>query len=184
MKTTTTEYSNKFLKVKKVINPEKGVNGYLYAERLGTDSVAFILIDRNKNSICVNHEYKPPVDKFINTAFGGSLDKNRKDGKDFNDYLFDIIIAETKEEAGYIIDKENVSYMGKKFVSTQMNQFCYLFLVDVTGKTLGDREPENEVEASSSPIWFSFEQYYKNNNDLKEDWKTDSIMIELFKRSK
>ena len=47
---------------------------YYYAERAGKDSVAFILIDRNREDcIGVLNEPKPPLgdDVFLTTAFGG-----------------------------------------------------------------------------------------------------------------
>ena len=36
---------NKFLNLKEVVDPDNNVKGYQFAERLGTDSVAFICWD-------------------------------------------------------------------------------------------------------------------------------------------
>ena len=64
---------NKFLKIKKANNFG---GDYYYAERLGVDSVAFILYDGGDGSYGLINEYKPPIEQFMTTAFGGSLDKS------------------------------------------------------------------------------------------------------------
>ena len=56
-------------------------------------------------------------------AFGGSLDKAKS--------LEEIVIDEVIEEAGYIIDEDDIFSLGKVFVSTQMNQFVHLFLSNI-----------------------------------------------------
>lgn len=156
--------SNKFLNLFKVTDQENGVSGYLYAERFGKDSIAFICIDREKEKFLLNMEYKPPVGKFITGAFGGSLDK---DGKTKTE----IVIEEVREEAGYEVSEKDVCYVGDVFVSTQMNQFCSLYLVDITHKEELDRKPENEVEANSQIIWFSEKEVIASR-----DWKAITIM--------
>jgi 8-oxo-dGTP pyrophosphatase MutT (NUDIX family) len=153
---------HKFINLYKITDPEHHVNGYMYAERIGKDSVAFICYDKEKGEILVNKEYKPPVNEFIVGAFGGSLDKDIP--------IEEIVREEVKEEAGF--EKiEDIINVGKVLVSTQMNQFCHLFLVIVDKNDQGQRHPENEVEAMAETIWI------KETGVLDlDDWKAITII--------
>lgn len=155
-----------FIKVKSVIDPENHCRGYQYAERKGVDSVAFVCIDRNKKSklrFLVNREFTPPNGKFMYRAFGGSMDKNKNET--------DIVIDEVLEEVGYKVDGTRVYYMGKCFVSTQMNQTCYLYMVDITDLVSVGREPENKIEAMAEPTWVSVTDILNG-----DDWKSIAIL--------
>jgi 8-oxo-dGTP pyrophosphatase MutT (NUDIX family) len=149
---------NKFLNLKEVRDPENNVNGYQFAERLGKDSVAFILWDNDSEQFLLNKEYKPPIDSMMLGSFGGSIDKDK--------FLVDIVIDEVREEAGFIVEAKDVKYVGRFFVSTQMNQYCHLYIVFVDKNKQVEREPENEIEKIATVSWHSLEEIYKI-----EDWK-------------
>lgn len=149
------------------MDPDKHVKGYQYAERLGVDSIAFICYDPILEMFLLNNEYKPPVDMFITGAFGGSIDKNKG--------LRDIVVDEAKEEAGFVVEANSGIYgvweVGKVLVSTQMNQFCYLFLVSVDRKKQAEREPENAIEAMAKTVWMREDEIAG-----LEDWKAITIV--------
>lgn len=165
---------NKFLKIKKADNHE-----YFYAERLGVDSVAFILqkLVREGDKLVRHYglikEFKPPIGEFVITAFGGSIDKNKS--------LTEIVIEEAKEEAGYVVTPYHIFPHGKRFVSTQMNQWCYLFLVDVTNIEQGEREPETYLESVAEVVWLKKEDI--NDYDF-QDWKAQAILSTVFEWNK
>lgn len=154
---------NKFVNIKSIQDPKNHVNGYQFAERKGIDSVAFVCYDPRINKILLNNEYKPPKNRFILGAFGGSKDKDKD--------LIDIVIDEVKEEAGFIVSKDNIKLVGRSFVSTQMNQYCYLYLVTVDKEDQQEREPENAIEAMAETKWV-------NPSDINklEDWKAITIL--------
>lgn len=170
MKTIETLHDAKFVKLKKVVHPEKNVKAYLFAERLGVDSVAFICIDRETGDILLNMEYKPPVDEFILGAFGGSLDKDKE--------RWEIVQAEAKEEAGFVVDREDIYYVGKAFVSTQMNQYCHLYVVMVDKEDETDREPENAIEAMATTEWV-YDSVVRNPSTTMVDWKAITILAKF-----
>jgi 8-oxo-dGTP pyrophosphatase MutT (NUDIX family) len=170
MRTVKTLADEKFLKLKKVVDPENNVGGYLFAERLGVDSIAFVCYDQETAEVLVNNEYKPPVNEFISGAFGGSLDKDSD--------MVDIVIAEVKEEAGFVVTNDDIVPLGKVFVSTQMNQYCYLFLVIVDKRNQEEREPENAIEAMATTKWIDVESVF----DL-EDWKAPLIVTKAVHES-
>jgi len=144
---------------------------YIYGERAGVDSVAFILIDNEKGrSIGLINEPKPPLgdDVFLTTAFGGSLDKNLP--------LERIVQEEVAEESGYIVPLKRIHYLEKVFVSTQMNQFCHLYAVDVTGLIPGARHLD-ENEFGSTVQWLGPEQLLKI-----QDWKAPLIYMKYLNK--
>ncbi len=156
--------NHKFLNIKEVHDDGMGVSAYQFAERLGVNSIAFICIDKkNKDRFLLNHEATPPLGIFMYRAFGGSIDKNLD--------LVDIVIQEAKEEAGYTVKEKDVKYLGRSFVSTQMNQFCHLYIIPVEENKQGGREPENKCESLSEPRWLSEDIVLDG-----EDWKAIAII--------
>jgi len=142
---------------------------YYYACRGGDDSVAFVLFDRSTQEVAVISERKPPLDSrmgepvFLKTAFGGSIDKPHS--------IEQIVMEECKEEAGFTVHSKDVHHLGRVMVSTQMNQFCELFIVFVDKHNEGDKEPENVMESLATTQWLSIDSVY----DL-EDWKSITIL--------
>ena len=161
--------NNKFLNIKEVTDPENNVRGYQFAERRGVDSVAFICYDSSKvyelgyTKFLLNKEYTPPTNEFHVRAFGGSIDKDKP--------KTEIVKEEVKEECGFEVKEKSIHELGKVFVSTQMNQYCHLFLVEVDDSLKCDREPENETEATSTPIWVTEEELVNGT-----DWKSIVIL--------
>jgi len=169
---------------------------YMYSERLGVDSVAFI-IQTDDNYFLLTEERKPPMDArisehisgiryneqdeaFIVTAFGGSNDKvsvleYKEMSEDKKIQLFVSIVAdEGVEEAGYKVNNSDIHFVGKEFVSTQSNQLCYLFLVDARNAKIVDREPETEMEAQAELVVCT-----KQDIINSIDWKSKAILFRL-----
>jgi len=151
-----------FLNVYRVVDPDKHIKNYTYSERKGKDSIAFICYDPKRDQYLLNDEFKPPVDRFVLGAFGGSIDKNKSHKA--------ITIEELKEEAGYDVEGVDVHSLGKVLVSTQMNQYCYLFIAIVDESEFTGREPENAVEAMAKTQWVESKTLAMLN-----DWKAITI---------
>jgi 8-oxo-dGTP pyrophosphatase MutT (NUDIX family) len=183
-------------------SPERNENGtpyftvkkargyYIYGERAGVNSIAFILYDRNRGKggeIGLIYEAKPPLDEFFCeksmslTAFGGSLDMPDKTTKE-------VTQIEVKEEAGYDVPFEKIFFIGTALVSTQMNQFCGGFLVDVTGLEQGATEAETQsvLQKKRDPdefsknkvVWMPPEELYELS-----DWKAIWIFSKAYFQS-
>jgi len=150
-------------------------DGYYFGRRGGTDSVAFILFDREHQAAAVINERKPPLDgrfgedAFLQTAFGGSIDKSHS--------IEQIVIEEVKEEAGFTVTSKDVHHLGRVLVSTQMDQFCELFIVFVDIGNDGDKEPQNEMEAMATVDWMDYGEIF----DL-EDWKATTILTKASRK--
>ena len=164
------------------ITVKEARNYYNYVQRAGTDSIAFILIDSEKEQLGLILESKPPLDeaynekKMLTTAFGGSCDMDIP--------LNEICQTEVLEESGYNVVLENIVFMGDTLVSSQMNQICHLFLVNVTGLTPTETEADiynAEQEAKDSDefkhnkvVWMSPQELMGNG-----DWKSIYIYAQL-----
>ena len=160
---------------------------YFYAERKGIDSVAFILIDNNRpDKYGVINERKPPMDAryntdiFVETAFGGSNDMV-DDDKYSKLTEVEMILhfkklakIECREEAGFDVDLDRIKFISKDLVSTQMNQWAFMYAVDVTDMEQGERDPQNKEEAMAKVVWKTFKEVQKMN-----DWKTKSIIFSM-----
>jgi hypothetical protein len=154
---------NKYLNIYEVYDKDTHCNGYQYAERRGIDSVAFICYDIDSKKFLLNREFTPPTGEFMTRAFGGSIDKVKGH--------IDIVIDEVHEEAGYKVDSCDIFRLGSCFVSTQMNQNCYLYLVIVCDKKKIGRKPENQIEKMASIVSLTPEEIIRNN-----DWKAITIL--------
>ena len=165
MREVTALTNNRFLNIKQVKDPENNVFGYQFAERRGVDSIAFICKDKRTGMYLLNKEYTPPTNEFHIRAFGGSLDKAVD--------KMEIVRGELKEEAGFDGDIP-IAELGPMFVSTQMNQYCYLYLALVEKEKQGQRHPENAIEAMAQPVWLTMEEVINGS-----DWKAISIIAKL-----
>jgi hypothetical protein len=184
-------FDKKFIKVKKCKN-----HNYFYSERLGIDSVGFILRNNETNKYGLILERKPPLDErekeiknkiikyhnneaYLATAFGGSNDKidileyKKLSEEEKIKYFKKIVLNEVKEESGYQIKIDNIKFIDKAFVSTQQNQFCYLYIVDITKVKKEKPDFETEMEALSSIEWLDTVEIVKNTYD----WKAKNIVL-------
>lgn len=140
---------NKFLQIKKANNFGQD---YFYSERLGKDSVAFILKDIYHYTEIVYgfiREWKPPIQQFKVSAFGGSLD-------DSTASLQETVIKEVFEEAGYTVTSSQVLYVGSFLASTQSNELVHLFEVHVPAERL-----KEELEPNTEVVWMLAEESKK-----------------------
>jgi hypothetical protein len=144
-------------------------NRYFFSERAGKDSIAFILYDHRTNEYCVINEFKPPIDAYFVTAFGGSFDRPEP----FEP--IDIVIDEVREEAGFIVTREDIKECGSVMVSTQSNQMCHLFLVNVDKRKQVEPQPENDLEALATTVWMTQDEVF-----LLQDWKAITIITKSY----
>jgi 8-oxo-dGTP pyrophosphatase MutT (NUDIX family) len=142
-------------------------SGYYYSERLGVNSVAFLLYDEGepeKPFICLE-QYHSPIRQFVKGAFTGSLDKPDLDP-------VETLIEEVQEEAGYTVDKSRIKCVAFLPVSANTNERVHLCIVDVTGLEQNKKEPENPFEANTNMYRMSFEQILSQC-----EWKSQVIAM-------
>ena len=160
---------NPFMTVKKA----RGY--YYYAERLGVDSLFFILYDGEIGKYCLITESKPPLDEvsdafaMMTTAFGGSIDMPGKTKRE-------IVQQEVLEEAGYDIELDRIIGVGATLVSTQMSQIAHGYVVDVTGiaKTHTTEGEDPESNCDGMPLWLTMKEVIANS-----DWKGIFCVVKL-----
>ena len=157
----------KWLKVFKAVDPlDKDDEGYFFCERVGIDSVAFLLLDRNnkrKPFICLE-QFSSSHGKFVKGAYTGSLDKDEKS-------IEEIVQEEVKEEAGFEVELDAINSLGKMVVCSHSSEQVNLYLVDVTNVQWAGKAPENKFEAN-------MRQIKMNEDEIKKhcEWKAQMII--------
>jgi 8-oxo-dGTP pyrophosphatase MutT (NUDIX family) len=134
----------KFITMYDVTDPEDENAHYVYTERLGRDSVAFLLYDRDhpEEPFITLSQFHSPCRKFVEGAFTGSLDK-----PDLNPT--EIVVEEVSEEAGYDVDDDRVHLVAFLPVAGNTNEQVHLALVDITGLDRRQIDPENIFEQNT-----------------------------------
>lgn len=165
-----TIFDNVWLKVKQI-------GSFIYAERKGIDSVAFVLLDKDTSDarrIGLTHEFKDPIGCLLTTAFGGSIDDEK-----YHADLRVLVKDEVIEEAGFDVALEDINYHGKVFTSTQMNQYTHLFSVNVNKSLQGQRTTTNVTELMATIKWLTVYEI----KDL-QDWKAITIITKRMMQDK
>lgn len=163
-------FDGDWIKVKEVVR--YGHPPYHYAERKGVDSVAFVLVDFDSKKIGMIAEPKPPIQANLVTAFGGSFDGNEIQTPS------ELVINEVIEEAGFAVSHiARLIDCGKHFVSTQMNQWCYCYAVDVTDLHQQERKPQCKDEENAKVVWVLLDTLLQTSC-----WKAKVIALHLLKQ--
>jgi len=170
---TIWESSEKNFNGDSFISIKKSRDYYMYAQRAGIDSIAFILYDKNIDKFALIKESKPPLDRdnylaSLITAFGGSIDMEKTPQE--------ICQIEVVEESGYEVELSKIHFVGETLVSTQMSQICKLFIVDITNKSK-TQKAEYEIESKHSQdrvVWLDRDEIMENG-----DWKSIYILSQM-----
>lgn len=163
----------KYLSLISVKDPQDPEDpGYFYVQRLGRDSVAFLLYDSsgehggdNTYNWGVLEQYHSPIKRWVKGAFTGSMDKPDLDATA-------ICVEEVIEEAGFKVTPDRITEVAYLPVGANTNEQVHLFVVDVTGLPQDKAEPENIFEANTNIYWYD-EQYVLQSCE----WKAQLILL-------
>lgn len=154
----------------------KKIDNYFFSERKNIDSVAFVLFATNIDDdrrIGLSYDYQPGINKSIIKAFTSSInDPNIED-------LKDLIIEQVKSQAGFDVDKSNIEYLDKCFVSSKMSEFCHLFGVAVDKNLQFKKEPNSPRKIEAGHYWSTVEEIKE-----LEDWKAQIIVYRRYLNKK
>lgn len=162
---SSTIKETKFLKLKEI-------NNYVFLERNNIDSISFVLFATNvddEKRIGLTYDFQPSINKSIIKAFTCSIKNSEIED------LKDLIIEEVKTQAGFIVGKAEIQYLGKCLVSSKMNEFCHMFGVAVDKSRQIKREVSDTIKNNSGQYWSTNEGV----QDL-EDWKAQLIVYRRF----
>jgi hypothetical protein len=154
----------------------KKINNYFFSERKNIDSIAFVLFATNINDerrIGLSYEFQPGINKSIIKAFSSSITN-----PDVDD-LKDLVIEQVKLQAGFDVDKSEIEYLNKCFVSSKMSEFCHLFGIAVDKNVQTKKEPNSPRKIKSG-------QYWSTVDEIKEleDWKAQIIVYKRYLNKK
>ena len=148
-----TLFQNKWLSLKEIIAPEKGINGYVYSHETRCQGIIVAILPyrktKGKVQVLLKSEVTPcwNSDKpTLSTITGGW------EGGDVRDDA----IRELLEETGYTVTKKELTNLGTSYASKSSDSIYELFTVDLTdkkrGKALGDG---SRLEKDSKSYWMS-----------------------------
>ncbi|MEK6880696.1 MAG: NUDIX hydrolase, partial [Nanoarchaeota archaeon] len=126
MRKIKTLYDNKWLSLKEIIEPGE-IKGYIYSHETRSDGKIIAIlpyrIDKNgKTEYLLRSEITP--------AWGeGDKISSITGGVEDDDHLT-TAQHELKEEGGYIVDKDELKYLGTSFGSKSSDTIYYLYTVD------------------------------------------------------
>jgi 8-oxo-dGTP pyrophosphatase MutT (NUDIX family) len=83
-----------------------------------------------------------------------------------------LVKEEVMEEAGFEVALGDIDYYGKYFVSSQQNQYCYMFGVTVDKHKQQLRTTKNPREIDSTITWLPASEIVN-----LEDWKAIVIFM-------
>jgi len=145
----------KFLSV--IRRGDKPSNYYYYSQRVGKDSIRFLLYDANKKDkpFGVLEQFEASQNRTTVGAFSGSMDKPNLTPKE-------ICREEVNEESEYTVTKaemnDRIFHLKNMRVGSQTNEVAYLYIVNVTGLKTTPKKPENEWEENTDTHWLSLEE--------------------------
>jgi len=154
----------------------KKVGNYLYGERKNIDSIAFVLFATNIDDdrrIGLTYELQPGINKSIIKAFTSSIDNENVED------LKDLVIEQVKIQAGFDVEKTQIEYLDKCFVSSKMSEFCHLFGVAVDKNFQIKKEPKSPRKIESGHYWSTVEEIKE-----LEDWRSQIIVYKRFLNKK
>ncbi len=146
-----TVYSNKFVEVQKIIDPENGVNGYFYLhETLGDGVISILPFKKEKNQV------QFLLRKEITPCWSMSYSISTITGKHDQKTPVLTAVKELKEEAGYEVLSKDMINLGTCRGTKSCDTIFYLFSVDLTDNKEGKATTDgSELEKNATCIWNS-----------------------------
>lgn len=154
MTKTKTLFSNSWLSLMQVEDPDRGVSGYVYAHETRSEGkIVLVLPFRSKSDsqfsgieVLFRREVTPAWD--MNSKLSGITG-----GVEEEDPAEDAL-RELEEEAGYTVTREDLIFLGTTYASKAMDTVYHLYAVNV-----GDKTPQkaggdgSRLESEGSVEW-------------------------------
>lgn len=144
---------DKWLELRRLIDPEQGVNGYTYYREVRCNGqivsmLPFRSLDDGSKEYLIRNEVTPPwgMEPAMSSFTGGV------EGDD----PMEDAIREIQEEAGFTVTEERVIPLGTCRGPKCADTVYLLYAVDVTGLEAGDASGDgSELEAKATNVWVS-----------------------------
>jgi len=164
-----------WLSLRKMVDPDKGVGGYIYSHEDRCDGIIISILPYRvvdeKYEFLLRNEVTPAwsMNQSISSITGGLEHGN----------LRETVVQEMAEEAGYEITKEDLIFLDKTRGTKSSDTIYYIYTVDLTGKekTLDASGDGSELEKQAECFWsdtienavdpFVYVAYYHINSKIK-----------------
>lgn len=153
--TDRTLFSNKWLSLKEIVDPERGVNGYVYShETRCKGRIVLVMPFRrsgdghgpfNSIEVLLRRETTP--------CWGMEPSLSGITGGVEGDRPLDDAIRELKEESGYEAAEDEFIYLGTCRGTKSTDTVYHLYAVDVTGKEQGEATGDGSALDDAPVEW-------------------------------
>ncbi len=151
--TDTLLYSTPWLELRKLVDPEHGIDGYVYSREARCEgniiAVLPFRIEGGKPEVLLRREVTPCwSDRPMISAITGGVEKDQTP--------LDCVVQELDEEAGYRVHSSEVAPLGVIFGTKSTDTVYHLFTVDLSLKT--NHVPSGDgsyLESLGSCFWSS-----------------------------
>lgn len=146
---------NEWLSLRRIANPEAGVNGYVYSRETRCQGrIVAVLAYRDGNhprEYLLKSELTPcwsMTEQVVSAVTGGYE----------GGAIEDDAVREVLEETGYAITRDMLEPLGTCYASKSADTVYSLFAVDVSGMVQGEAVGDgSRIEAESGTTWRRFE---------------------------
>lgn len=156
----------KYLDLKMKVNPEKGVDGYIYAHEASCSGKKIAILPYRRlykegYEVLLREEITPAWGmKPVLSSITGSMDNP-------DESPIEAARRELMEETGFYVEAKDIEELGTCFGSKAMDTVYYLFSVDVTGKK------PRKIKGDGTKLEFMAENRFVKNIEDKV-WVFDS----------
>lgn len=166
IKTASLElHHNDWVSLNHISCPKDKIINYVYSTETKCNGkiVSFVPFKNKGNGIqfLIRCEATPCWD-YVNqvpSSFTGCVEKGESP--------LETVIRELKEEAGYIVNQNNIINLGQVFGSKSSDTIYFLFGVDLTeSQDPGIIEIENELEKSAYNVWIDINDSFEISDSL------------------
>ena len=153
-------FENKWVSLWEVVEPDKGVNGYVYSHETRCQGrIVAVLPFKNDRLFLLKFEVTPcwGMEPVVSAVTGGY------EGED----IADDAVREVLEETGYTITKDELIPLGTCFGTKSTDTVYYLYAVDVTDKEQGVAMGDgSRIESESKTVWADSGDIAKCNDPI------------------
>jgi len=143
-------YTDKWMEMRIITDDDNDVHGYSYSHEKSCDGKKIVILpfrrENNGTEYLLRREVTPcwGLKPVVSSITGGY------EGGD----LIDTVVKELQEEAGYLVDKNDIIHLDSMFGIKSSDTIYFIYTVDLTGKQKGEATGDgSELEKKAYCYW-------------------------------
>lgn len=151
---TETIHETKWLSLRQVVAPERGINGYVYSHETRCQGRIVAVLPYRYTPTGRQYLVRSEVTPCWSMEPTLSAITGAWEGRD----IADDAVRELWEEAGYVISHRDLIRLGKSYASKSADTIYYLYACDLTGREAHPAPGDgSHLEAEGSTVWLDLD---------------------------